>query len=95
MYLKQLIGFFVRASGDHRIGPHHVAVYMAIFQEWCIQECANPITVFKEQVSKVSKVGKTTYYKCMQELHEYGYIEYTPSYSPFLGSLVRLVEMDM
>ncbi len=31
-----------------------------------------------------------TYHKCMKELVEYGYINYIPSYNPFLKSLVYI-----
>lgn len=94
MYLRQLIGFLIRASGDHRMGPHHLALYMALFQTWCIQEGQNPFGVTQANLRAVSKLGRTTYHKCIHELAEYGYIEYTPSYSPVLGSLVKLVELD-
>ena len=94
MYLRQLIGFFIRASGDHRMGPHHLALYMALFQVWCIQEGKNPFCTTQVQLRKVAKLGRTTYHKCIRELAAYGYIHYTPSYSPMLGSLVKLVELD-
>lgn len=94
MYLKLLISFFIRASRDHRIGPHHVALYVAIFQEWCIQNGRSPVSVTKTRLREVAKVGRTTYHKCMKELEAYGYIKYLRSYSPILGSLVYLVELD-
>ncbi len=34
MYLRQLVGFLIRASGDHRVGLHHVELYIALFQQW-------------------------------------------------------------
>lgn len=94
MYLRQLIGFFIKASGDHRIGPHHVALYMALFQQWCIRNGENPVPAEQVQLRQVAKIGRTTYHKCMRELETYGYIKYVPSYSPVLGSLVYLVELD-
>ncbi|HMR82944.1 MAG TPA: hypothetical protein PKE30_07425 [Niabella sp.] len=94
MYLKQLIGFFIRASRDHRIGPHHVALYVAIFQQWCIQNGKSPVSVTQSRLREVAKIGRTTYYKCINELEAYGYIKYVRSYSPVLGSIVYLVELD-
>lgn len=93
MYLRQLIGFFIRSSSDHRMGPHHVALYMALFQQWCINNGKSPIAVTQVQLRQVAKIGRTTYHKCMRELEAYGYIRYVPSYSPVLGSLVYLEEM--
>lgn len=94
MYLRQLIGFLIRASGDPGMGPHHVAVYMALFQQWCLNNAKNPIPVTQSRMREITKVGRTTYHKCMRELEEYGYIKYVRSYSPVLGSLVYLVELD-
>ncbi|MCH5597925.1 hypothetical protein [Niabella ginsengisoli] len=91
--MKQLIGFLIRASGDHRIGPHHVVIYTALFQQWCMNNAQNPIQVTQTRIREVAKVGRTTYHKCMRELEDYGYIKYIRSHSPVLGSLVYLVEM--
>lgn len=94
MYLRQLIGFFIKASSDHLVGPHHVSLYMALFQQWCIHNGKSPIPVTQAHLRQVAKIGRTTYHKCMRELETYGYIKYVPSYSPALGSLVYLVELD-
>jgi hypothetical protein len=34
--------------------------------------------------------GRTTYQKYIQDLHQFGYIGYTPSYNHFLGSLISM-----
>ena len=34
--------------------------------------------------------ARSTYYKCLQELYDYGYIKYIPSFNLYLGSLVYL-----
>ncbi|WP_460687313.1 hypothetical protein [Niabella aquatica] len=94
MFLTQLISFFIRASRDHRIGPHHVSLYVAIFQEWCIQNGNGPVPVTQARLREVAKIGRTTYHKCIKELEVYGYIKYVPSYSPILGSLVYLMELE-
>ena len=39
----------------------------------------------------VSKIGsKSTYHKCLKELHEKGFIVYHPSYNPLKGSLIDM-----
>lgn len=44
---------------------------------------------------RISKIcSKATYHKCMRELHEKGYVIYEPSYNPFRGSLVRMVNLS-
>lgn len=94
MYLRQLIGFFIRASGDHRVGPHHVALYMTLYQQWCINNGKSPFPVTQTQLRQTAKIGRTTYHKCMRDLEAYGYIQYVRSYSPVLGSLVYLEELN-
>lgn len=94
MFLRKLIGFFIKSSGDHRIGPHHVALYVALFQQWCINNGNSPVCITQTELRKVAKIGRTTYHKCIRELDMYGYIKYIPSYSPTLGSMVHLIEFD-
>jgi len=93
MYLRQLIGFLIRASCDPRLGPHHVALYIVLYQQWCLNNGKNPISVTQQNIRKLAKIGRTTYHKCMRELEQLGYINYIRSYSPLLGSLVYLEEM--
>jgi hypothetical protein len=40
------------------------------------------------RISKIS--SKSTYHKCLKNLHSLGYISYEPSYNPFKGSIVYL-----
>ncbi|SRR6266496_2537278 len=89
--LEQLKGFFEAASDDPRITPAHISLFMALYHAWRNNDCKNPVAVFKNDVMRFSKIsGRTTYQKCIQELHDYGYIEYQPSFNHFLGSLVSL-----
>lgn len=94
MYVEQLISFFVRAGADHRIGPYHVALYVVLFEQWCINNGKNPISVGSTQIRQLAKMGRTSYHKYMRELEEYGYITYVRSYSPVLGSLVSLEHLQ-
>lgn len=94
MYLKQLVGFFVKASGDHRIGPHHVALYVALFQEWCINNCQDPISISPQKLRQLAKIGRTTYHKCLHELQACGFIKYIPSYSHVIGCYVYMVQLS-
>ncbi len=93
MFLKQLIGFLIKASSDPRLGPHHLALYIALFQQWCMNHGENPIEVTLAQLRDLAKIGRTSYYKSMRELEEYGYIQYVRSSSPVLGSLVYLEQL--
>ncbi len=44
------------------------------------------------RISKIS--SKATYHKCLKNLHALGYINYEPSYNPFKGSQVFLLNLS-
>jgi hypothetical protein len=86
-----LYGFMDRVGEDHRIGPTHISLFLAILYFYRKQEYQLPIYVFRREVMKQAKISADgTYHKAMRELKAYGYIGYVPSYNPALGSLVYL-----
>lgn len=94
-YILQLSGFFQRVSKDSRLNPTHVSLYMAIFQFWNAGHFRNPVTISRQELMKISKISaKATYHKCIKDLHNFGYIQYLPSFNPFKGSLVYLFDFQ-
>ena len=76
---------------DDRLTAHQISVYLALFQQWNKNRFPDTIFICRNEIMQASKVGSTkTYYKCLQGLHEYGYIVYTPSYCPISGSKVSV-----
>ncbi|MBN8876822.1 MAG: hypothetical protein J0I32_04695 [Sphingobacteriales bacterium] len=89
--IQHLRGFFEAIAEDPRITPTHISLYCALFHYWLQKGCVNPVTIIRNEVMNVSKIsGRTTYQKYIQELQEYGYIKYEPSFNHFLGSLISL-----
>ncbi|MBN8837146.1 MAG: hypothetical protein J0I09_07805 [Sphingobacteriia bacterium] len=88
--LSILNEFCLAASTDTRITHLHICVYMALFQYWHLNGFQNPVQVSRRQIMLAAKVKRTTYHKCIKDLHNYGYIEYLPSYHPLLGSAVYM-----
>jgi hypothetical protein len=94
-YIKHLTGFFDAVSAEEELTPAHVSLYVALFQYWNINRFTNPIYVSRSELMRVSRIGSSsTYHKIMRELHELGYIWYEPSYNPFRGSAVYLVDFE-
>ncbi len=94
-YILQLSGFFQRVAADNRLNPTHVSLYMAIFQFWNAGHFQNPVSISRQELMRISKIcAKATYHKCIKDLHNYGYIQYLPSFNPFKGSLVYLIDMQ-
>lgn len=92
-YIRHLTAFFDRIAVDERIHPTHISLYMALFQFWNLNRFQNPISISRSEMMVVSKIqAKATYHKVIKELHEYGFIVYKPSYNPFRGSEVQLVQ---
>lgn len=94
-YILQLTGFFQRVAADNRLNPTHVSLYMAIFQFWNAGHFQNPISISRQELMRFSKISaKATYHKCIKDLHNFGYIQYLPSFNPFKGSLVYLFDLQ-
>ena len=95
-YIKQLTAFFQRTSEDHGLNATHVSLYMALFQFWNLNRFHNPISIARDEAMQISKIGsKSTYHKCMQELHRKKYIIYEPSCNPLKGSIVRMIDFEL
>jgi hypothetical protein len=82
-------------DADSRITPFHISLYMALFRRWNLNFFKNPVSVSRDELMKLSKIGSVnTYIKCLKELDQFGFIRYQPSYNPHRGSLVYLFTFD-
>ncbi len=80
-------------SKDQKLLPTHVSLYMGLFQTWNLNRFENPVSIVREEVMKIAKIGSfSTYTKCLRELHEWRYIEYIPSHNPAIGTRVNLYD---
>lgn len=94
-YIRHLSSFFQKVSDDNRLNPHHISLYIALFQIWNINRFENPFQISRNEVLKLCKIGSlNTYHKCLNELNLYGYIQYIPSHNPMKGSLINLYNFD-
>ncbi len=94
-YIKHLTGVLDKFSQDNRLTPSHISLYLALFQFWNLNRFQNPISITRSEVMEISKIGSAnTYTRCLKELDQFGYIRYSPSFSPIKGSLVDLYNFD-
>ena len=70
-----LSSFFERIREDPRIGMSHVALYTALLS---LCQGDGYIRITMEEMTERCKMGQTRYFQCLNELAEYGYIEYEP-----------------
>jgi hypothetical protein len=90
-YIRHLTAFYEKVAADNRLNPSHISMYLALFQVWNFNRFQNPVSVCREQILLLSRIGSLhTYFKCLYNLHSWGYIEYLPSRNPVKGSLVNL-----
>lgn len=86
-----LSNFMANARGDARISPGHISLYVAILEYASAHGNVNPICAFARELMEPAKISSvSTYHKMIRDLHSFGYIQYTPSYNHFLGSLVYI-----
>ena len=93
--VRELTEFYKAIKDDSRIGPTHISLYMALFQLFNLNRFCNPINITRASVMDTAKIsGLATYHKCIKDLHEFGYIQYIPSFNPAVCSLGFLKVWD-
>lgn len=95
-YIKHLTAFFEKVSQDYDLNPTHISLYVALFQHWNYNRFQNPICISRTEIMRISKIGSfATYHKCIKDLDAKGYIKYEPSYNPYKGSLVHIIDLTI
>lgn len=86
-----LTEFYKAIQDDQRIGSTHISLYMALLQQWNINGGMNPVLICRPAIMKDAKISsRHTYNKCINSLHEYGYIVYEASMNPLIHSVAHL-----
>ncbi|MEP1095964.1 MAG: hypothetical protein ABJG78_12685 [Cyclobacteriaceae bacterium] len=94
-YIRHMNAWYSKVYEDKRMKSTHIALYTALFQFWNLNRFDNPVTVFRSELMRLSKIGSAnTYTKCLKELDEWSYIQYLPSHNPMQGSRVHLYTFD-
>jgi len=93
-YSTLLDSFFQKASIDARISIAHIGLYVTLLQNWKEDELAQPKLISALMIMPKAKISSTaTYHRLIRELHEYGFIQYEPSYYKGFGSRVKLKDV--
>ena len=94
-YIHHMENAMLKFRDDPRITPWHVSLYMSLFQLWNSTRFKNEINIRRDELMQFSKIGSTnTYSKCLKQLSEWKYINYTPSKSRFKSSKVHMYRFD-
>lgn len=83
--------FCLVAADDARIGATHVCLYLALLNQWSRVGGTNPIPINRQAIMRHAKIrSRQTYNKCLNDLHDFGYLIYTPSVNAHTSSSVTL-----
>src|SRR5450432_47931 len=89
-----MICFMSLIEDDYRISHVHISIYASLWKLWIDEGRPNNVTLSMASFKKKCKISScTTFYKTIRELHEYGYIDYSPSFNHNQGSCVRLIKL--
>ncbi len=89
--LQQLESFSNSVTQDMRIHATHISLYLALY--FCYKEnfYKSPFPITRCEVMKAAKISaRSTYIKCLKQLHEYGYIRYLPSQHPLKSTMAHI-----
>ncbi len=85
----QMQDFYHCIADDARISATHISVYMALLHRWNGE--SRPLELQRLEIMRAAKIsGRQTYNKCMNDLKNYGYIQYVPSTGRGVDSIVYL-----
>ncbi len=85
--------FFTAIRRDPCISTTHISIYMALVHYGKDQPAAAPIYVYSQQIIDICKLSsRSTYYRCMHDLHAFGYLQYSPVFKRNKPSQVLLLQ---
>ncbi len=94
-YIRHLNAVWKKLSASPEITPHHISLYMAVFQLWNTHRFQNPLSIHREEVMWLAKIGSvSTYIRCMKQLHTWEYWQYQTSFNPTIGTKIHLYSFD-
>jgi hypothetical protein len=90
---KNIIRLFENVVWNEQMLPSHISMYVSLLQLWSINQFRKSFRIHRDQVMKLSRIKSlATYHRCIRQLHNAGLIAYSPSYDPYKGSLVEVIE---
>lgn len=88
-----LARFLEGIESDPRITTAHISVFVSLWKKWKDSGADGPLSFFRSDIVGLCKISSyNTFHRSIRQLHEYGYIQYIPSYNHFLGSLVYFIQ---
>lgn len=81
-------------ANDDRITSSHLAVYISLFYHWNKKKFMINMPISRDDIMLFACIGSfNTYYRCLKDLHDWGYIMYIPSHHPNVPSRVTILDI--
>ncbi len=94
-YIRHLNNAWKQLAAQEKATPHHISLYLTVFQLWNKSRFQNPLSIKREEVMWLAKVGSvSTYTRCMKQLHHWEFWEYKASFNPMVGTRVHLYSFE-
>jgi len=87
--IKELIQLLDQLSDDPKVGPGHISLLACVFRA-VNEKDDGGARLFVKDILRKAKISRTTYHRCIWQLHQFGYIHYEPSCDPALGNKIIL-----
>lgn len=90
-YIQHLNTVFGKFYRDDRLHTGHISLYMALFQYWNLSHFTPTFHISRRKVMQLAAIrSKSTYHRCIRDLHQWKYLHYVPSKNSHRGSRVTL-----
>ncbi len=94
-YIKHLKAVNQKFFDDNTLNASHISMYNALFQLWNNCGFQKDLSVNRNDVMNLSKIGSVnTYLKCLKDLDKSKFLKYKPSHNPLKGSIINLFTFD-
>jgi hypothetical protein len=94
-YIKHLNKIMEMFYSDQRINSNHISIYLALFKHCNDNRFENPFPINRQEIMQASKITSfSTYTKCLQQLHGWGFLEYKTSNNPNMGTQIKLHDLS-
>lgn len=94
MYIERINSFWAYADINKAIKANHIALYMSLLRY--ADECGwkERLLIDWPILLQYCGLSRNTYYKCMQELHDLGVIEYSKGVNNLRFAEVKLLDLS-
>jgi len=77
------------------VDAQHISLYHAFFYQFNKFGWPEHLLIPRDNLMFMAKIGSTnTFYKKVRQLHDWGFIKYTPSKNPLVGSRYTYIKCD-